>query len=158
MKFWRATSSCELRTCNLCDKLSPIIIMTWLNRYKVFWWFYCVDTKDLMFVWFCFFNLYELFPTDICANATWILVNSLFKIKIFIPFSASGALGCILINSSSSLTSDGIFGISPPSFLLPYSVLLPSVALFSSGSKLLSKFFHILILFVKRIFHSICKK
>ena len=31
-----------------------IIIMTWLNCYKHFWWCYYADAKDTVFVWFCF--------------------------------------------------------------------------------------------------------
>ena len=34
--------------------LSPIMIMTWLNCCKLFWWFHCVDTKDKVFDWFSF--------------------------------------------------------------------------------------------------------
>ena len=48
----------------LSPMCTPIIIMTWLNCFKVFWWFYCVDTKYIVCVWFFFFffSLHELFP------------------------------------------------------------------------------------------------
>ena len=41
--------------------LSPIILMTWLNCYKAFWWFYCLDTKQSICL-ISIFSLYELFP------------------------------------------------------------------------------------------------
>ena len=46
----------------------------------------CADTKDTVFVWFSFFNLFELFPAFICANNIESLVNSLFGVKVFDPF------------------------------------------------------------------------
>ena len=39
----------------ITNMLSPIIIMTWLNCFKVFWWFYCVDTKYIVCAWFFLF-------------------------------------------------------------------------------------------------------
>ena len=36
-----------------------------------------------------FFSLYELFPAIICANDTGSLVNSLFGVKILIPFPST---------------------------------------------------------------------
>ena len=34
--------------------ITPIVITTWLNCYKTFWWIYYTGTKDTVFVWFHF--------------------------------------------------------------------------------------------------------
>ena len=67
---------------------SSIIIMTWLNHCKLFSLLYYADTKETVFVWFRFFNLFKLFPALICANNIGSLVNNLFGVKIFNPFSS----------------------------------------------------------------------
>ena len=61
--------------------------MTWLNCCELFWWFYYADTKYIVYVWFHFFNFYELFPAFICDNSIGSLVNILFEVKIFNPIS-----------------------------------------------------------------------
>ena len=33
---------------------SSVMMMTWLNCCKLFWWLYYTDTKDTVFVWFHF--------------------------------------------------------------------------------------------------------
>ena len=33
---------------------TPIVVLTWLNCCKVFWWFYYANTKDIVLVWFHF--------------------------------------------------------------------------------------------------------
>ena len=38
--------------CLLSSMFTPIIIMTWLNYCKMFWWLYYVDTKNIVFAWF----------------------------------------------------------------------------------------------------------
>ena len=83
---------------------TPIAIMTWLNCFKIFC---CVDTKDIVFVWFRFFSLYELFPAFVYANSIGSLDNSLFgvKILIFSPFISSfssPSSGCIGSKSADS--------------------------------------------------------
>ena len=41
--------------------LSPIIVMIWPNYCKYFWWFYCVNGKDIAFVWFRFLVCIDYF-------------------------------------------------------------------------------------------------
>ena len=89
---------------------TPIIIMTWLNCFKVFWWFYCVDTKYIVCVWFFFFL--------VCMNYfqqekyIGILVDSFLGNKIFNSFlsvtsysspSSSCGMGFTSTNSSHHL-------------------------------------------------------
>ena len=38
----------------LSSNYTPIVITTWSNSCKVFCWFYYTDTKDIVFVRFCF--------------------------------------------------------------------------------------------------------
>ena len=57
---------------------TPIIIMTWLNCFKLFWRFYYTDAKDIIFAWF--HSLFELFPAFICANNIGIQVYNLFGV------------------------------------------------------------------------------
>ena len=52
-----------------------VIMMTRLNYYKVFWWFYYVDTRDI-FVWFPFWvclNYFQLLLVLIIPNF-WLIV------------------------------------------------------------------------------------
>ena len=73
---------------------SSMIIVTWLNCWKLYWVFY-TDTTDAVFVWFhflIFLNylqvLFVLFQLFICAPTLFVietLVNNLFGVNIFNP-------------------------------------------------------------------------
>ena len=70
------------------NPIFSIIRITWLNYFKIFWWFCYANTKDIVFVfsfYLIFLNLFELSPTFICANNTGCLVNNLFGGNIFNP-------------------------------------------------------------------------
>ena len=55
----------------------PIVIMAWLNNFKLFWWFYYAYTKDIVFVWL---------STFICANNTAGVVNSFLELRFWFLF------------------------------------------------------------------------
>ena len=64
---------------------TPIVVLTWLNCCKVFWWFYYANTKD-RFCLISFFSLHKLFPAIIWVNNTGSRVNSLCGARILIVF------------------------------------------------------------------------
>ena len=80
---------------------TPIIITTWLKCSKVLFLILLCSYKKYSICLILFFNLHELFPAFICANNTGSLVNSLFGVKILIPFISF---------VSSSLSSYGVSG------------------------------------------------
>ena len=54
----------------------PIVITTWLNFCKVFWWSYYADTKDLVSVWFHFLicmNYFQL-SCELTLLEVWLIV------------------------------------------------------------------------------------
>ena len=67
--------------------LSRIILNNWLNCCKVFWLFYCVDTKDIVFVWFIFLvsmnSFQHLFVLTILE--AWLIVC--LELRIWFQFS-----------------------------------------------------------------------
>ena len=74
----------------IMSSLSFISIMTWLNCCKVFWWFYCVDTKAIVFFLFLIFCFFQLFPVFICANnyKKMVIIMLFFGENIFDTFSS----------------------------------------------------------------------
>ena len=55
------------------------VIINWINYCKVFWWFYCVNTKYIVYVWLCFlvFIIYfQLLFELILEVCLMILVNN----------------------------------------------------------------------------------
>ena len=50
---WKFLLSVFIRI-SLCLMYISIVVMTALNCCKVFWWFYCVDKVNTLFVWFLF--------------------------------------------------------------------------------------------------------
>ena len=101
------------------NNYSSIIIITWLNCRKLFWWFCCVDTKDSICL-ISFFNLFELFSAFTCTNNIGSLVNNLFGDNIFNPVPsfflfwgfnfALSAIVSFYSNFSSSSSSNGSIG------------------------------------------------
>ena len=100
---------CPVVTTSLLSPIcTPIIIMTWLSCYKVFWWLYCVDTKGGVFVWFCFLFCMNYSQVLFVLIILGSLVNSLFGGKIFnlfpyftsSPLSVGGMIGTLTIYSS----------------------------------------------------------
>ena len=100
---WIVLSSVII-TSFLSPMWTPIIIRAWLNCCKGFLWFHCANTKYIILAWFHFL-VYLLFPAFISANNTGSLINNLFGVKIFIPFSSfnsSSPFSVLLSNSSSA--------------------------------------------------------
>ena len=64
MKLKRIALGSVIITNLLSSICTSILIMTWLNCCNFFWWFYCVDTKDTIFI--CFFFVFCFF--SVCAN------------------------------------------------------------------------------------------
>ena len=60
----------------LSSMSTTIIIMTWLNCCKLLWWFYFVDTKDIVFVQFCFlvYMNYLQLSFKLIMLKTWLIV------------------------------------------------------------------------------------
>ena len=60
---------------------TPIIIMTWLNCFKLFWRFYYIDAKDIIFAWFHFLvclNYFQLLFAQIILEFRFIICLELF--------------------------------------------------------------------------------
>ena len=60
----------------LSPMCTPIIIMTWLDCCKAFWWFRYVDKVDMLFLWFCFLvckNYFQLLFVLIILEV-WLIV------------------------------------------------------------------------------------
>ena len=71
------------------------IIMIWLKYCKVFWWFYCADTKDIVSFWFRFLvclNYFQLLYALIMIEV-WLIVclelRFWFLLLFFVPISCS---------------------------------------------------------------------
>ena len=118
MKLKRIALGSVIITNLLSSICTSILIMNLLNCCHFFWWFYCVDIKDTIFiccffVFVFFFSLCELFPAFICANNTGSLVKSLFGVEVFnlflfFTFSSPSSSGMCSILTNTSLLSSSV--------------------------------------------------
>ena len=65
-----------------------ILLLTFLGHLQ--WNVLCTDiiTSVITICLLSFFSLYELFPAFMCANNTWILVNSVYSLIVKTTYSS----------------------------------------------------------------------